>query len=181
GRGPAPGDYVHAYDFARAEREHVVGHVADHHGRRDALRIRARRKEVPPALAAHPDLERRHAHRDHHPTPVGRAQLTPELREIDAAEEVDEEGDADRDAEGDLEPVQRPSCARTASTRGGTVVGRDADSSAVSGSLSSWPVSVKTRVEPGSKRPALTSLIKPATVAAAAGSMKMPSSWASRR
>ena len=53
---------------------------------------------------------------------MGGAQLTSELRQIDAAEEVDEEGDADRDAEGDLEPVQRPSCARTASTRGGTVV-----------------------------------------------------------
>src|SRR5207237_10536254 len=162
-------------------REYVVGHVADHHGRRDAFWIGARWKEVPPAPASHPDLERRQDDGDHHPAPVGAAQLMTELGQIDAEEEIGEQGDADRDAERDFEAVQRPSCARTASTRGGTVVGRDADSSAVSGSFSPWPVSVSTRVEPGSKRPALTSLIKPATVAAEAGSMKMPSSRARRR
>src|SRR5262245_12265972 len=112
---------------------------------------------------------------------MGAAQLTAELGQVDASEQVGEEGGADRDGERELEPVQRPSCARTASTRGGTAVGRDADSSAVSGSLSPWPVRVSTRVEPGSKRPDLTSLTRPATVAAEAGSMKMPSSRASRR
>src|SRR5256885_6488754 len=43
-----------------------------------------------------------------------------------APEKVDEQNDADRDAEEDLRPAQRPSWARTASIAGGTVVGRDA-------------------------------------------------------
>src|SRR5207253_2019882 len=180
-RAPASRDQIDAHDLTRAEREHVVGHVPDHHRRRDALRIRARRKEIPPAPPAHPDLKWGEDHRDRHPAPVGAAQLPTELGQIDATEEIDEERDADPDAERDLRLAQRPSCARTASTRGGTVVGREADSSAVSGSFSPWPVRVRTRVDPGSNRPALTSLIKPATVAAEAGSMKMPSSRARRR
>ena len=51
------------------------------------------------------------------------------------------------------------------------VVGREADSSAVSGSLRPCPVRVRTIVDPGSKRPALTDLTRPATVAADAGSL----------
>ena len=54
---------------------------------------------------------------------------------IDAAEQIDEQADADRDACEDLQATQRPSCASTAARSGGTVVGRVADSSAVSGSL----------------------------------------------
>jgi hypothetical protein len=42
--------------------------------------------------------------------------MSAELRQIDAPEEIDQENDADRDAEADLEPAQRPSWARTAST-----------------------------------------------------------------
>jgi hypothetical protein len=43
-------------------------------------------------------------------------EVTAELGQIDAAEEIDEQNDADRDAEGDLEPAQSPSWAKTAST-----------------------------------------------------------------
>src|SRR5881396_1926998 len=111
---------------------------------------------------------------------AGATALTP-LGQVHAPEEVDEQNDADRNADEDLRPAQRPSCARTASIRGGTVVGRDADSSAVSGSFRPCPVRVSTTVAPGSKRPALTHLIRPARVAADAGSMKMPSSRASMR
>src|SRR5439155_11191993 len=89
-----------------------------------------------------------------------------ELGQVQAPEEVDEQSDADRDAEEDLGPAQRPSWARTASIDGGTVAGRDADSSAVSGSFRPCPVRVSTTVEPGSTRAALTHLMRPATVAA---------------
>src|SRR5512145_423615 len=123
-------------------------------------------EEVPPASPAHPDLERRQRGGEQGPTPVGAAELTAELRQVDAAEDEDQQCDADGDAEGDLEQGQRPSWASTASTWAGTAVGRDADSSAVSGSFSPWPVRVRTIVDPGSKRPALTDLIKPATLAA---------------
>ena len=90
--------------------------------------------------------------------------MTTELGQIDAPEEIDEQNDADRNAEADLDPAQSPSWARTASIWGGTAVGRDADSSAVSGSFRPWPVRVRTTVDPGSKRSALTDLINPATV-----------------
>jgi hypothetical protein len=39
-----------------------------------------------------------------------------ELGQIDTPEKIDEQNDADRDAEGDLDPAQSPSWPRTASS-----------------------------------------------------------------
>src|SRR2546427_6863147 len=142
----------------------------------------ARREQPAPAEGPRVDAREADHHGRDHPRPVGARELAAELAQVDTHEEEREEAGADRGAEDDAEPVaQRPSCARTASREAGTDVGRVADSSAVSGSLRPWPVSVSTSVLPGSMRPAFTILTRPATVAAEAGSMKMPSSRASMR
>src|SRR5262249_49483465 len=170
------------HDFTGAQRQYVVGHVADHRGRHDARRLRAGRKEPAPAPRTRPHAGETHHHRDGDPGPVRGGQLPAELAEVDAREQIREQRDAERDADPDADAVaQRPSCARTASSEAGTDVGRDADSSAVSGSFRPCPVSVSTSVEPGSMRSAFTVLTRPATVAAEAGSMKTPSSRASMR
>ena len=103
------GDHVYPGEFPRAQGKHVVDHIADHDGSDEAWRIGARRKEIAPTDRARPDGEQAQSRCRRHPAPLRAVQLLGESAEINGREQIDEQGDADRAADEDLEALQRPS------------------------------------------------------------------------
>ena len=112
GRLPAPGDHIDTHDLARAEREHVVGHVADHVRRDQSRRLGARREQIPPPDGPRPQPQRRHRHRRHDPPPPRHRQLPPQFPQVDAPQEIDEQRNADPNTNDDPKVLQKSTAQR---------------------------------------------------------------------
>ena len=102
---PASHD-VDAHELTGAQRQDVVGHVADHHGGQEPRGPIGRSEQVAPARGAHAESNRREQDADGRPAEVRVTQALGDLREVHGREQVGEERHADRDAECEPEAAQ---------------------------------------------------------------------------
>src|SRR6185503_12102904 len=106
-RGPeplsAPRDHIGSDHLAGAEREQVIGHVADHHRIEEAGGPRSGRKQIAPASGAGPERAevQRGAGGEKAPVRVGEAGA--DGGQVGTREEIHDEARADREPEEDLE------------------------------------------------------------------------------